>query len=295
LKNSIYILYFLICFTVKAQDYIYKLNGDEIKAKVIEITPEFVKYRNFTQPDGPIRNIAVLDVFMIIYADGSREIFKKQETHDMRDLNQSDANDTSKTIRDKTSEKEIIEQDRNRKTEEIYINEKNNSIDNNNIHSISKNGENENEDKYFSLKKNNYFSTAIGYGNSYGGFGIREDFRIGRKLGFGVHAGAGYFPFNGGGFLASIGGKVYLYKALYINVQYGYVGIERIEQDSYGWNYSYHKEEKYTLHGPSVLCGGDWIFGKTFGFNAALGITKVQNSTLFDIVATLDIGFIIKY
>lgn len=58
-------------------DVIYLNSGSEIKAKVVEITVETIKYKNFDQLDGPIRNIPLEDVFMIIYQNGSREILKK--------------------------------------------------------------------------------------------------------------------------------------------------------------------------------------------------------------------------
>ena len=57
-------------------DVIYLNNGSEIKSKVVEITNETIKYKNFDQLDGPIRNIFPEDVFMIIYQNGSREILK---------------------------------------------------------------------------------------------------------------------------------------------------------------------------------------------------------------------------
>jgi hypothetical protein len=60
-----------------AQDIIYRIDGTEIKAKVIEITTDAIKYRNFDQPTGPVRNILLTDVFMIIYEDGTKEVFKK--------------------------------------------------------------------------------------------------------------------------------------------------------------------------------------------------------------------------
>ncbi len=56
-------------------DIIYKKDGTEIKVKVIEITEETIKYKNYNQPDGPQRNIVKKDIFMIIYKDGSRETF----------------------------------------------------------------------------------------------------------------------------------------------------------------------------------------------------------------------------
>lgn len=58
-----------------SQDVIYKKDGSEIKAKIIEIEVENVKYKIFEQQDGPVRNIAKKDIFIIIYQDGTKEKF----------------------------------------------------------------------------------------------------------------------------------------------------------------------------------------------------------------------------
>lgn len=58
-----------------AQDIIVKSNGEEIKSKVVEITIETIKYKEYEFQDGPIRNIKISDVFMIIYENGKRETF----------------------------------------------------------------------------------------------------------------------------------------------------------------------------------------------------------------------------
>lgn len=60
-----------------AQDIIIKNNGDEIEAKVTEITPELVKYYKFSRPDGPIYSIYIKDIFMIKYPDGDTDVFGK--------------------------------------------------------------------------------------------------------------------------------------------------------------------------------------------------------------------------
>ena len=50
-----------------SQDIILKQDGSEIKAKVIEITDQQVKYKEFDFQSGPTRNINTSDVFMITY------------------------------------------------------------------------------------------------------------------------------------------------------------------------------------------------------------------------------------
>ena len=50
-----------------SQDLIIKKNGDEIESIVIEITESNIKYRKYTNTDGPIYNILKSEVFMIKY------------------------------------------------------------------------------------------------------------------------------------------------------------------------------------------------------------------------------------
>ena len=76
-KITFVALLFFSCIFVNAQDIIYKNDGTEIKVKIIELTTETVKYKNFEQLQGPIRNILLSDVFMIIYEDGTKEVIKK--------------------------------------------------------------------------------------------------------------------------------------------------------------------------------------------------------------------------
>ena len=56
-------------------DVITFKNGDEIKAKVIEITQSEIKYKRFDYLDGPGRVALKTDVFAINYSNGTRELF----------------------------------------------------------------------------------------------------------------------------------------------------------------------------------------------------------------------------
>lgn len=59
-----------------AQDIIINRNGDEIKAKVLEITPNEVKYKKHDYLTGPTITIVKQEVFMIKYANGTKDVFK---------------------------------------------------------------------------------------------------------------------------------------------------------------------------------------------------------------------------
>ena len=69
----------LVTCILLAQDFIYRNNGKEIQAKVIEITIDLIKFRKFDFLDGPIYNISKSDVFMIVYENGQREVFQNAD------------------------------------------------------------------------------------------------------------------------------------------------------------------------------------------------------------------------
>lgn len=65
--------------TLYSQDVIIKTTGDEFQAKIIEITDDAIKYKDYHHQEGPIRNINKTAVFMVIYENGTRETFTPAE------------------------------------------------------------------------------------------------------------------------------------------------------------------------------------------------------------------------
>jgi hypothetical protein len=66
----------LLCYSyANSQDIIIKRNGDEIKAKVSEITETTVKYKKWENIDGPLYNINKLEVFKVKYETGQSDFF----------------------------------------------------------------------------------------------------------------------------------------------------------------------------------------------------------------------------
>ena len=61
-------------------DRIVLKNGDESMVKVLEIAPNDVKYKKCDSPDGPLYVVKKADVFMIQYANGTKEVFKTEST-----------------------------------------------------------------------------------------------------------------------------------------------------------------------------------------------------------------------
>lgn len=60
-------------FSLLAQDIIIKSDKTELKTKVVEITNDAVKYKEWDNQSGPLYNIAKSQVFMITYQNGKRE------------------------------------------------------------------------------------------------------------------------------------------------------------------------------------------------------------------------------
>ena len=82
MKKLIVLFLFLAAF-LNAQDIIYKTDGSEIQSKVIEISEDLIKYKKISNLDGPLYSIAKNEVFMIVYENGEREVFKsKVENHE---------------------------------------------------------------------------------------------------------------------------------------------------------------------------------------------------------------------
>jgi hypothetical protein len=71
------LLFFLFSFLQSsiAQDTLFRLSGESIGVKVLEITPLEIKYKLTSNLEGPTYTVLKSDVFMIEYANGSNDVF----------------------------------------------------------------------------------------------------------------------------------------------------------------------------------------------------------------------------
>jgi hypothetical protein len=67
-------------FRANAQDVITKLDGSEIRSKVVEIDPAYVKYKLYDNQDGPTYVVPKTELFRITYAGGRVELFNTATT-----------------------------------------------------------------------------------------------------------------------------------------------------------------------------------------------------------------------
>ncbi|MDR1847161.1 MAG: hypothetical protein LBR17_03480 [Bacteroidales bacterium] len=74
---------------MNAQDIITKTNGDDIKVKVMKITDTQIEYKDFDFQDGPIRSISTENVFMITFANGQKEVFKRNDVQNINKINEN--------------------------------------------------------------------------------------------------------------------------------------------------------------------------------------------------------------
>lgn len=64
-----------------AQDTIVFRNGDEIRAKVTEVNVDDIKYKLWSNQDGPTYTKRLSDIFMIKYSDGHKELFNQKSVY----------------------------------------------------------------------------------------------------------------------------------------------------------------------------------------------------------------------
>lgn len=80
MKYIFFAVFTMISCSIFAQDYIVKKDGEKIEAKVMEVTSTSIKYRKFSQPEGPDRTIEISKVKEIVYSDGQFDTFDTPKT-----------------------------------------------------------------------------------------------------------------------------------------------------------------------------------------------------------------------
>lgn len=67
------LLYVMLIHTAQAQDVIVRIDGNEIKCKIEKVGAAEIEYRKAENPEGAVYAIARSEVFMLLYATGTRE------------------------------------------------------------------------------------------------------------------------------------------------------------------------------------------------------------------------------
>jgi hypothetical protein len=92
----------LLATTLSAQDNIVLRNGDEIPAKVLEISPKELKYRKSANLEGPVYTAPIRDVLFIKYANGTKDTFGPQKAAVAPDTIVSSTNQAETTVEKST-------------------------------------------------------------------------------------------------------------------------------------------------------------------------------------------------
>ena len=69
----------LMCVSVVGQDVLITNEGEEVLVKVFEVSHDDIKYKKYSNLEGPIYTMFKSDVFMIKYENGERDVFNVSE------------------------------------------------------------------------------------------------------------------------------------------------------------------------------------------------------------------------
>lgn len=73
----LFVFTLLTALTVSAQDRIVRTDASEVNARVMEITPDEVRYKRVSNLDGPTYVQPISGVHYILYANGEKEVFNE--------------------------------------------------------------------------------------------------------------------------------------------------------------------------------------------------------------------------
>lgn len=79
MKRVLFSTFVMLMFigTTFAQDIITTKDGNDIQAKILEVTNTEIKYKKFNNPDGPTFTLKKSEVLIVRYQNGENEVFNK--------------------------------------------------------------------------------------------------------------------------------------------------------------------------------------------------------------------------
>ncbi|MDY0217420.1 MAG: hypothetical protein RBS19_10755 [Bacteroidales bacterium] len=81
------LLSFAACLLVSSfiwsQDVLTLHNGEEVEVKVVEISATELKYKKFENVDGPIYSMGLKNIYMIVYENGTKDVFNSTKIPDV--------------------------------------------------------------------------------------------------------------------------------------------------------------------------------------------------------------------
>ena len=100
-KNAFLLVVAMICFIgVNAQDILTKKTGEDIKAKVLEVTTNEIKYKLFDNLNGPTFVVLKSDLIMLRYENGTKDIYnqtnKVNQSSTLSNINEDEMSEKGK-------------------------------------------------------------------------------------------------------------------------------------------------------------------------------------------------------
>lgn len=80
MKHLLVFLFIMCSVNVSAQDVIVKKDGSTILSKVLEVNAADIKYKKFSNPNGPTYTINIVDIMAINYENGDKDEFGNTNT-----------------------------------------------------------------------------------------------------------------------------------------------------------------------------------------------------------------------
>lgn len=126
---------------------------------------------------------------------------------------------------------------------------------------------------------------------NYGFFGFRFQHRWGGIQGWAYHAGIGLSGI-------SAGMKYFIYKGLYVDLQFGSMLVAKIHPTN--TDTTFHGDINFSntsvAYGFTAMIGGDWFFYRYVGLNAGMGVSyNITNPGYTPAVFAFDFGFFFKF
>lgn len=79
-KVLFFIFACVMVLSVDAQDVITLKNGEEIQVKVTKVGDNEIEYKKWSNQNGPTYSKSVLEIFMIKYENGEKEVYNQTVT-----------------------------------------------------------------------------------------------------------------------------------------------------------------------------------------------------------------------
>lgn len=329
--KKLFLLFLLASTTITAQDIIIKKDGEEILSKVIEVDQDKIRYKRYDNPDGPIYSIAPPEVFIIKYANGTKDIITSVEnkpipvsveryniagqwknaliTGENIQISREALgyyvvlNDTKARLNEVEPNLYAMEGTAFRlkaiAEDTIYL--KDAEQDGGHSLELIRVTQQVPEQITEVARKESLIGAGIstGFGASYGWGGINAELRIGpRDFCLRPNVGLGIYDptLDNGSMPIVIGAKLY-FGGAYIGYRYGYLGTVYYEDYNYDpWTGSYdYYADYYEVNGSVLILGYDYHFGKRdqFYFTSGFGINISSYDLEFN-DANFDLGFGIR-